>query len=268
MDVKSKQQFKFIFNNDQNIKIRLLKKLAEKELINGTKYTIEDWNNIINKYLNNNYNDEIIYLKLRKLFKKENNFDNIDRSIVLAKNIIKFIPKHIKVNTLLDYGCSSGAITKQLGKLLNVKNLFGSDIKNYETNEFNFILLKNNNLMPDIKNNSVNVITCSMVLHHIENINETLLEFKRIILKDGIIIVREHDCKTNNFAVFLDIIHGLYSLVWSDPIEDINFIDTYFANYKTKKEWIELFKYFGFRKIYEFVKPNSINAYYSIFKLI
>jgi ubiquinone/menaquinone biosynthesis C-methylase UbiE len=269
MDTKSKQQFKFIFENDKNIKLRLLKKLAEHDLIDGTKNTIEDWDNIISNHLTNFDNDEIIYLKLRELFKKENKFEDINRSKVLAKNIIQFIPKHLKINSLLDYGCSSGAITKQLGELLKInnKNLYGSDIKDYNIENFNFILLNNSNLMPQIPNKSIDLITCSMVLHHIENIDETILEFKRILSKNGIIIIREHDCQTENFAVFLDIIHGLYSLVWSDPMEDENFIETYFANYKKRKEWIDLFNGYGFYKTFEFIKPNSINAYYSVFKL-
>ena len=248
MNTKSKEQFKYIFENNQNIKIQLLKKLAEHKLINNTKNTIEDWNNIIIEYLNNGDNDEIIYSKLRKLFKKENKFEDIERSKALAYNIIKFISKNIKINKLLDYGCSSGAITKQLGKILKIdnENLYGSDIKDYNIKDFNFILLNNNNLMPQISNNSIDLITCSMVLHHVENINETLIEFKRILSKKGIIIIREHDCQTENFAVFLDIIHGLYSLVWSDPIEDETFIETYFANYRTRKEWINLFLNFRF----------------------
>jgi len=268
MNVKSKQQFKYMFNNNKNIKIRLLKKLAEHKLINNKYNTIEDWDNIINGYINNGDNDEVIYSNLRKLFHKDKNFENVGRAVALANNIIKFIPKNSNINSLLDYGCANGIITEQLGKILKIEKVYGADVKDYNIQNLHFILLKKNNLMPEIEDSSIDLITCSMVLHHVENVDSTLKEFKRILSKNGLIIIREHNCETKNFSVFLDIIHGLYSLVWSDPIEDETFINTYYANYKTKKEWSNLFLKYGFIKTYEFDRPNTINAYYSVFKLI
>jgi len=104
-----------------------------------------------------------------------------------------------------------------------------------------------------------------MVLHHVENIDQTLKEFKRIISDNGIIVIREHDCPDKYFANFLDILHGLYSLVWSEPMEDPNFVKNYKAYYKKEDEWNKLFKYYGFQRIYFDYKKSTINAYYAVY---
>ena len=106
-----------------------------------------------------------------------------------------------------------------------------------------------------------------MVLHHVENINETLMEFKRIISDNGIIVIREHDCKNESFGTFLDILHGLYSLVWSEPIEDPDFVQNYKAYYKSYEEWDKLFRSFGFRKILFDYKKSVIHSYYAVYTL-
>jgi hypothetical protein len=50
---------------------------------------------------------------------------------------------------------------------------------------------------------------------------------RRIISKDGVFIMREHHCKSPDMGAFLDIIHGLYSLAWKDPVEDPRFLQDY-----------------------------------------
>ena len=253
-----RRQFNKLFKSNKYVN-NLLIKLKEHELKKGKE---------INNEIFTKYPDKKIYKILRKLYKQSDTFSP-ERAIIMANKIINIVkPLNINFKSLLDYGCSNGTITKELAKQLNINRIYGADIVPIETNDFNFILLKDNNLMPQIKNKSIDLINCSMVLQHVSNINETLSEFKRIISNNGILVIREHDCPNNDFATFLDILHGLYSLVWSEPIEDINFVENYKAYYKTSKEWERLLWSFGFKKIYFLYKKSNINAYYAIYKLI
>ena len=292
-EISLTNQFKLIFKSKKDTK-RLLEKLSQHELKNNTKYSQKKWYNIIYKYIKKKYDDNKIYNRLRLLFKQENLFYNQSRAAFLALNIIKFIPKNTKINSLLDYGCASGTITKEIANKLNIpkKNIYGADIEDYNilrdrvidetdtinsedgkeiarVSDFNFILLNENNYMPTIKNNSIDLITVSMVLHHVSDIETTLSEFKRILTKDGIIIIREHDISNEKkeFIIFLDILHGLYELVWSEEITNPDFVINYKAYYKTKNEWTRLFNKYGFKAVSDTNAKNLIKSYYCVYKV-
>lgn len=257
-----RKQFNLLFKYRKNVE-NLLIKLTEHELKDNTKLSKEDCKKILLKFVK--YPDEKIYKKLREMYKQDDCF-NESRGIVMASKIINIVkPLNIKINSLLDYGCANGTITRELAKQLNGNNIYGADIKDLVNPDFNFILLKDNNLMPTIKSRSIDFINASMVLHHVKNINETLKEFRRIISDKGIIVVREHDSRNKSFATFLDILHGLYSVVWSEPMEDPDFVTTYEAYYKSIEEWDKLFRSFGFQKIYFDYKKSVINAYYAVY---
>ena len=146
------------------------------------------------------------------------------------------------------------------------KNVYGSDVQYYDNKDFNFIKLEKNNEMEIINTGSIDLITCSMVLHHVVDIESALKELRRVISNDGILIIREHDCINKTFASFLDILHGLYGLVWSEPIEDPNFINEYKASYKNSEEWTKIITSFGFTKINEIRHNKSnIRAYYAVY---
>jgi len=199
------------------------------------------------------------------MYKQDDCFSE-NRGIVMATRIVNIVKSlNIKIDSLLDYGCSNGTITKELANQLNVINIYGADIMDLKNTDFNFILLKDNNLMPQIKNKSINFINASMVLHHVKDIDQTLKEFRRIISDKGIIVIREHDCRNKSFSTFLDILHGLYSLVWSEPMEDPNFVKTYEAYYKSYDDWDKLLRSYGFQKIYFDYKKSVINAYYAVY---
>jgi ubiquinone/menaquinone biosynthesis C-methylase UbiE len=224
-----RKQFNLLFKYNKNVN-NLLSKLAEHKLKNNIIIDKYKWKKILLKILE--FDDSKIYKILRKMFIQDETFSE-ERAKHLAFKIVNIIkPFNYTLKTLLDYGCANGTITKELAKQLNINTYFGADIIDIPNPNFNFFLLKDNNLMPKIKDNTIDLINVSMVLHHVKNIHETLAEFKRIISDYGIIIIREHDCKDKSFATFLDILHGLYSLVWSDPIEDPTFVETYQAYYK------------------------------------
>ena len=149
--------FKIVLNSC-GIKNNLLYLLSNHTLSDGkTKYSIKQWKNMINYYLNNKYNDEEIYKILRTIYSKDVSFSNLERATHLALNIIKSIPKNKKIYSLLDYGCANGAITRELYKKMNIeqKNVYGSDVQYYDNKDFNFIKLEKNNEMEIINTGSI-----------------------------------------------------------------------------------------------------------------
>lgn len=257
-----RKQFYELYN--KNIYLpNLLAKLNDHKLKNGGRFNKKMLKKLIK------YPDEKIYNILRTMYVHENCFSG-ERGNKMAYHIVNIIKSlNIKPSSLLDYGCANGTISKELAQQLNISLFYGADITPINNPDFNFILLKNSNLMPTIKDNSIDFINTSMVLHHVQDIETTLIEFKRIITDNGILVIREHDCPNKDFATFLDILHGLYAVVWSEPIEDPNFVHTYQAYYKTYQNWDKLLWKFGFEKIYFKQYPLSlINAYYAVYKPI
>lgn len=57
------------------------------------------------------------------------------------------------------------------------------------------------------------LILALMTLHHVVNVKQTLIEFHRILKSDGILVIREHDCNSESFSLYLDIIHGFHAKV-------------------------------------------------------
>ncbi|KAF0973084.1 hypothetical protein FDP41_008588 [Naegleria fowleri] len=135
-----------------------------------------------------------------------------------SNKIKELIPKSLKVRNMLDIGCSEGSITQAVGHELGLtkENIHGL-----------------NNPIIYLSNNSFSLVTALMSFHHIKNVEETIKEVYRILEPGGALIIREHDCSPPETSLTLDIMHGLYSLVWSSPREMPNFCSEYFAEYRS-----------------------------------
>jgi SAM-dependent methyltransferase len=199
--------------------------------------------------------DRAAYAALRELFAKDNPMESSDRADVLADNIVHAIPARFRApRAYLDYGCANGTITRRVAATLRVSpaHVFGADVVDVGDHRgYSFILLD-----PDappslaaIPDGSIDLITVSMVLHHVRDVDAVLREFARILSPTGCIVIREHDCTTAEFGEFLDVLHGMYSLVWTEPMEDPAFVDTYRAYYRSEREWTALFARHGFGEV-------------------
>lgn len=76
-----------------------------------------------------------------------------------------------------------------------------------------------------------------MVLHHIRHAPSVVAEVARVLQPGGLFLIREHDCAVRGLPVLLDIMHGLYALVWKRPSEWPLFLSEYQAFYRSKDEW-------------------------------
>jgi SAM-dependent methyltransferase len=164
------------------------------------------------------------------------------------------------IRTVLDYGCAEGAITAELGRKLGLSadHVLGADVRSIPSAGFTFVPLSAEDsarppalreILPSVADGSVDLITSAMVFHHVTHVPDTLLELRRIISPHGVLVLREHHCPHSEMAAFLDIMHGLYSLSWSQPVEWPRFIAEYRAWYRTQAEWDELVLAAGFIKL-------------------
>ena len=154
-------------------------------------------------------------------FTKDTRF-NVDK-LLQKKNIVKyfdnFIQDYVQVNTkVLDYGCGPGTFSIKLSKMTK-DEVHGIDISNAFIDQCNYIKndlnIKNfypqhvkNNTLP-FDDNTFDLILIFDVIHHLENIDENFSEIKRVLKKNGKIIVYEPN-KLNPLIWLLHLI---------DPIE-------------------------------------------------
>lgn len=250
----------------------LCKVLSGFKLKNGGKQTAEEWNAILQQLLQKKTSQENIYAYLRNELKQTVAFENIGRAAKLADNLIDALPRFKKktsYNSLLDVGCATGTITEALMQKLNIPSsrTFGTDIDDYPITKFNFIKTTQQTTRFDtIADRSIDLITCSMCLHHIENIDAILAELARVISQQGILIIREHDCPDQTFAYYLDIIHGLYEISLAET-PNLAFLRTYEAYYKRQTEWRQIISAAGFRCVYQSKPVSNYRAYYGVFAL-
>ena len=267
MDVKSQNQFRLAFNPSASKRLyQTTLKTYYKPFNMRERKQKEIAQIILNKVVNNcflldNECYELIHTELNKQFYRfygapmNESQGRADYRVLDIEKIIDGLG--LSTNTYLDIGCSSGNITSGIGQMLNVPidNRYGIDVVKpkqiRDRREFTFIQIEDENEQYPFEDDSFDVITILMVLHHLKNPEFVISEIKRILKYNGLVIVREHDLdgKTDTDGkIFLDMLHGFYSKVWALPgqQEDKDFTTNYFANYQTKETWTKLFFQAGF----------------------
>ena len=137
-----------------------------------------------------------------------------------------------------------------------------------------FKLLNPNKPLP-FEDSSFAVVTCLMCLHHVDDQPLMLRELFRVLKPGGMLVIREHDLDDNGMFPVIDIMHGMYDLVWSNPSQNPNFIQEYKAFYRSKTKWRTMASDVGFMVPYPERQPRhygsysnaqACNAYFDFFK--
>lgn len=154
---------------------------------------------------------------------------------------------------MLDIGCAEGNITSLLGELLGFtkENINGCDVRDIPSEDKEKMIFKtiNEDSTLPYENESIDLIFMFMTFHHIENKEKMIEEMKRILTPNGCIIIREHDSYKPPIQALLDLLHGLYSVVWSFPPEQPNYCTEFRTYYESKDEWDEFFKSHNFSRV-------------------
>ena len=110
--------------------------------------------------------------------------------IRLAKKILS----QINFNNCLDVGCASGYMISEIAKAYSKRQYFGIDVydksidfakKRYPSIKFK---VSSADKLP-YKDNFFDVVLCYETIEHVENPKECLLEMKRVLKKDGTLIL-------------------------------------------------------------------------------
>jgi DNA-directed RNA polymerase subunit E'/Rpb7/SAM-dependent methyltransferase len=148
-----------------------------------------------------------------------------DKGGILMTNRMKDRLSHLqklysptgKVGGMLDVGAGNAEITYVIGDKFNVDNVYAADV--YSPSEFKqpistsnikYLQVVDNKIaLPD---NSVDLITCFVSIHHFEQFDEMMKEIVRVLKPDGSLFIREHDVAPGNQKLisYLDAKHEQY----------------------------------------------------------
>lgn len=233
----------------------------------------------ISDMLDKDKNDIDIMLGLRQFHDfKEDEFDrggSRSKDIKLIVNNIENLYEDIKINSYLDFGGSDGSISSAIADSLNIDKsvAYSADIEKWfsrkiikKQDNITYLILKPNQRI-NLPDNSIDLITCFQVLHHIENIDFVLKELYRI--SNGILIIREHDCENINDKMLCDLEHSIYEITM-EQIPNIRFLNDYEAWYKNKSTWNRLLETHGFKfiNIKYPTKKTPTKYYYASYKKV
>lgn len=121
----------------------------------------------------------------------------------------------------------------------------------------------------DIANESIDLITCHIGLHHCpHNLLEGYIKsIHRILRKGGLFIMRDHDVKTPEMATFVSLVHTVFNLGLNVSYETDS---SEFKSFKSIDEWSKIISSYGFEDSGERIlqdKDPSDNTLVSFAKL-
>jgi ubiquinone/menaquinone biosynthesis C-methylase UbiE len=128
-----------------------------------------------------------------------NCLENETHSALSEAKLVKKILGDKKINSILNIGTGSGRLSTQIQKIFPKTNIFEIDkncavIKRlqekYKNQSCRKPMLGDACKLP-LENDSIDIIICYSVFRYIENIKDSLAEFKRVIKKNGTIIISE-----------------------------------------------------------------------------
>lgn len=284
-----------LFNNSNILNNKIYYSTKIKSLVyklfkhekNNKNYTylIKQLNNLILQSKNN----ITTILNINKLL-IENNINKITENRFhewISNNIIDLIKKYKFDNNIkiLDIGGGEGNILNHISINYNIPfcNLYCLEQKEWcekyqFKNKINYIFWDNINI--DI-NYNIDIVLIMVALHHMtdETINNLLLNIKRILKKDGLIIIKEHDCNNDNIKNIVDWEHHLYHIIMNNNIDEENinnYLNNSIINYKSYYQIDEIFQNYGFtnelkldrefKKFIKFDDNNPTNLYWNIYK--
>jgi ubiquinone/menaquinone biosynthesis C-methylase UbiE len=232
-------------------------------------------------YSNYKYNDKVIFEEIKRIYKPRTNFGawggkfgKTQKPEITgkAKSRIDEIKSVINGNVFrryLDIGSGNGEIAYGIGSYIKAETIM-MDIKDNRDEIFKggkFLKIDEDEIIK-LESNSVDLITIFQTLHHVQNIHLLMNELRRVIKKDGIIIIREHDCGNKYDARMIDLEHMMYDIVFENKTYEES-VKEYYALYFSSDDFDELFKYYDFKLVKHlnaYSKSNETKYYYGVYK--
>ena len=247
---KDTKSFKFLKKAEVNRKVLN----TYIDTLNSKK--IDLYRNVLEDYIKKSKKLLISHQRYFNKISKEEHRADIFENLIKSSNIKL---KNIKY---LDVGCGDGLITNEIIKRFNIKEHYCADI--IENNREDFIKIENNKI--PLKDNSINLMSSLMSIHHFKNIIKMIKEMSRVMKDNGILFIREHDANTK-ILPYLDVVHMVYNILENKKYEV--FLEKYISHYLSKESLYKILKNYGFKFLkeddtYNIVK-NKQRIYHSIF---
>ncbi len=122
------------------------------------------------------------------------------------------------------------------------------------------------------------VVLCMVSLHHMDDktIINALKEMRRILMKGGVVLMKEHDCTSPEVKRLIEMEHHLYHVrkmsVENKPLNMTEYFANLQFNFKSRVEWLRLFMQAGFvlrgwknRVLGTYSLPNATQLFWGIF---
>jgi len=195
-----------------------------------------------------------------------NEAENESRNNKRLRDILKMLPKNFTPKRVLDIGCGDGGVLIKLSKFfgLSKENVVGIDVREIKSDKFTFMKVSESETKFDLDKN-FDLIICLHTLHHSRNLEYLLKEISR--LSDGYVVIREHDCENEQEQMIIDITHGFYELVATNPQENPNHNNDYYSLYFSKEDMERILKEYCDMRIVTSTEPEGIDkSYYTVAK--
>lgn len=279
--VKSRKQFEALWKvlTAKDALIFILAKTLRDNINRGTII------NTIQQNIGRSGADELIYKALNAEYMKVNRAEDT-KSIVeyrikaRTRDLDSMLTSNMKrVNTYLDFGGGDGTISEGIAKWLGVKkeNAISADVAGWlsgtqvqkQLSGITFNTIPISGKLP-YKDGQFDAITCFVVLHHIEKLEDRINELYRILAPGGWLLIREHDCRDNATRAIIDIYHNLFELIYNKSPNYSKVLDEYYGEYKNKEQWHFLMQDAGFEKLdnlkySDIRKDDLLRIYYYIY---
>lgn len=235
---------------------------------------------IYNMIINKNSDEEIIdFIGSVRPINIVKTYDTSKRAVRISNILCRFLPENLGIKTYLDIGCNNGQITISFGNRLglNSSNIYGIDVETFSQQKIvplsGFMYMNYDGLNIPFDSNSFDLVSCFMVLHHVEQLDKLLNEINRIIKPGGYFLIKEHNVFSEciNWLVYIE--HMMYDVL-EYGIKYEQFVKTYFQYTYDKNSLAKKIENHGFRLIEisssKFIrqhhKNNPTKNYYALYQ--
>lgn len=254
-----------VITNTQLHKCKQIKRLIMRlvgDMISDHDLCDDEIYSKLHKFIHQDLKEE-----LREKIQHKEEYRAVNRANKIVNLITQYGGNHFKPKSVLDIGCDDGCITSNVGKILGLDhtNIHGCDVISESSQNITYFKHTqetiDSGLLP-YSDCQHDVIYAFMSIHHIKNAEKTIAEMYRVLKPGGLLLIREHDCDDDEFSAVLDIIHGFYSMVWSNPTELHCFKNDYWAKYWSAKNLTSFITSNGFS---ELLNTNKSSANFPVY---
>ena len=165
-------------------------------------------------------------------------------------------------NSYLDIGAGNAQITYEIGKTYNIRDVYAVDVypeRDFrQPSEISRIIYKQiRDSRIDLPNESVDLVTAFVLIHHVRDVDTLLREINRVLKPGGWFFIREHDVISPDKIQYLNEVHRKFS---HGQIED-------FTKYWSRKDLDKFITDHGFDHISDsdYTEKNPQALYHTLY---